>query len=118
MHSKLIIAVSTAALLGAGLFYLVIHRDSDDTPKAGLRALYEKVQVGMSRPDVEAILGAPEFPPLEQPSGETWVNYLGDSYRERDPLPHESPYSFTGMRVTYLDGKVVEKELNHQWLKK
>jgi hypothetical protein len=84
--------------------------------KPGIHELYEKLEPGMSRRQVEAVLGEPVFPPLEQPNGEVHAAYLGQEYAERSLLPHESPFMPAGISVTYLGGKLTEKSYNSQWV--
>lgn len=69
--------------------------------------LYEKINIGMSRAEVERLLGKPTAPELE---GDPHAWYL------QSP-PHyyaESPYGLGTVCVTYANGKVKSKELNPQ----
>lgn len=85
--------------------------------KAGILDLYKKITLGMSREQVEDILGEPVAVPVEQPSGEVQVAYLDHEYRERTLLPQESPRYPAGIFVTYRRGKVQEKSYNGQWVR-
>jgi hypothetical protein len=87
-------------------------------PKVGLLELYNKLKPGMTREQVEAVVGKPVLPPLVQPDGEVQVNYLGPEYRERDLAPQESPFLPAGIYVTYVGGVLTKKSYNPQWLKR
>ncbi len=77
--------------------------------------LYHQLKVGVTREQVEAILGKPLFPSLRQPSGEEELWYIREG--ERLMQPYESPWGPGGIVVTYRDGKLIEKKYNFQWVK-
>jgi hypothetical protein len=91
--------------------------------------LYSQVSTGMTRQEVENILGPPLFPAIHQP--EVGPEYLGpgDTHPEGDacwylqeaerPLdPHESPWGHGGIKIVYRDGKVIQKKYNSQWVRR
>ena len=79
-------------------------------------ALYDQLQVGMTREEVEAIVGEPMLPPLEQPDGEVNCSYVAE--RERLLERHESPWGPGGIVVTYKEGRLVKKQYNFQAVKR
>ena len=87
-------------------------------PRLGIVALFKKLEIGMSRQQVEAIVGSPVYSPLEGPGEDLRVDYLRqEEYQERGLLAHESPISLGGIFVTYRRGILVEKGYNSQWVK-
>jgi hypothetical protein len=92
----------------------VVGKEEQPKPKAGLMELYEKIKLGMTRAEVETVLGKPIIQPLNQPGGEVQVHYLGVEYRERTMLKQESPYAPAGIFATYVAGKLTKKSFNPQ----
>ena len=86
---------------------LVLFSCAHPQPEASPRSLYDQVDIGMSRADVEALLGEPVSRSFED---EAW--YLPPPQLE----PAESPYApgTIGMRFT-PDGRVASKRLNPQF---
>jgi len=78
--------------------------------------LYDQLEVGMTREEVEAIVGGPILPPLEQPDGEAQCSYVEE--RERLLGRHESPWGLGGIVVVYKEGRLVKKQYNHQAVKR
>ena len=71
--------------------------------------LFAKIQLGMSRSEVDALLGPPVVPQLS-PDGDAW--YLPPPRIE----PHESPFAHGTIGVRFgSDGRVVSKRLNPQF---
>jgi hypothetical protein len=91
--------------------------------------LYSRVGPGMTRQEVENILGPPLFPAIHQP--EVGPDYLGpgDTHPEGDACwylqdaerslsPEESPWGLGGIKIVYRDGRVIQKTYNAQWVKR
>jgi hypothetical protein len=81
------------------------HTQQTATP----RELFTKIEIGMSRSEVDAVLGAPIVPQLS-PDTDAW--YL--------PPPsiqsHESPFAPGTIGVRFAsDGRVASKRLNPQF---
>jgi hypothetical protein len=91
-------------LFGAWLVVGCAHRQGA-TP----RELFAKIEIGMSRSEVDALLGSPFLPQLS-PDDDTW--YLPPPKIES----HESPFApgAIGVRFT-IEGKVTSKYLNPQY---
>ena len=85
--------------------------------KVGIVELFKKLEIGMTRQQVEVLLGAPVRTPLKGPGEDLQVDYLGPEYAERSLLPHESPFAPAGIFVTYRRGILVKKGYNSQWVK-
>lgn len=77
--------------------------------------LYVRLEAGMTREQVEAIVGKAISTPLRQPNGEEECWYIDKS--ERHMEPHESPWGVGGIKVIYKNGKLLRKQYNHQWVK-
>ena len=76
---------------------------------AAPRELFPKIQIGMSRSEVDALLGPPVVPQLS-PDGDAW--YLPPPRIE----PHESPFAPGTVGVRFgSDGRVASKRLNPQF---
>lgn len=76
---------------------------------ASPRELLSKIEIGMERAKVEALLGASRVPDLP-PDQEVW--YLPSPQIE----PHESPYAIGTIGVRYTaEGRVASKRLNPQY---
>ncbi len=76
---------------------------------------HEKIAIGMTRREVESIVGAPISDPLRQPSGEVQCYYLDEP--ERQMQAHESPWGFSGLVVEYRNDLLIAKTYNFQWVK-
>lgn len=85
-------------------------------PRPGIVGLYNKLEIGMNRRQVEAIVGKPVLEPVKGRGDDLRVYYLGVEYAERPLLPHESPRSPAGIFVIYRDETLVEKTYNSQWV--
>ena len=71
--------------------------------------LFAKIQTGMSRSEVDALLGPPTVP-QPSPDGDAW--YLPPPKIE----PHESPFALGTIGVRFgSDGRVVSKRMNPQF---
>jgi len=94
-----------SVLLGSVLLFAgCAHRQEAATP----RQLFAKVKVGMSRSEVDAVLGPPSQP---QPSPEGHAWYLPPPRLE----PWESPFAPGTIGVRFGDdGRVASKLLNPQ----
>ena len=80
----------------------VVEKELKGNPKH----LFQRVEIGMPREQVETILGKPLVPEVE-PNG--WATYLPPAPLRR----HESP-SLGSIEITYSNGVVAEKELSYQ----
>src|SRR5436309_2498158 len=103
MHHKYF-SLMCAAFLSAWLSGCA-HQEASASP----RDLFAKVQIGMPRLQVDALLGAPSVPQLS-PDQDAW--YLPPPRIEF----HESPFApgTIGVRFT-ADGRVASKRLNPQF---
>ncbi|GEM_PF-4605974 len=72
--------------------------------------LYSQLTEGMTRAEVELIVGPPTFNEFEEKEGPSTFWYLPAPQLE----PHESPWGFCGIKVVYSEDRVLEKQLNHQ----
>jgi len=70
----------------------------------------------MTKEDVEAIVGAPISPCIRQPNGEEQYCYYDKPERRLEP--HESPMAPVGIYVVYMEGKLLRKDYNFQWVRK
>ena len=98
--SQTVSAILMCAWLAAGCAHT--HRDTS------VRELFAKIQIGMSRSQVDALLGPPTAPQLS-PDADAW--YL--------PSPriksHESPFAPGTIGIRFTDeGRVASKTLNPQ----
>jgi len=95
----------SAILFGAWLVVGCAHTRQAASPSE----LYGKIQIGMSRPEVDALLGAPTVSQLT-PDGDAW--YLPPPRIEL----YESPFApgTIGVRFT-ANGRVASKRLNPQF---
>jgi hypothetical protein len=74
--------------------------------------LFAGVRLGMTRGDVDALLG----PPVDVASSSSLSSVVEAWYLPPPPLePTESPYAKGTIGVTFSSGKVVSKRLNPQY---
>src|SRR5439155_15757676 len=83
--------------------------------KVGLMQLFDKLQPGMSRKDVEKLLGK-RIVENDVGDGSVRAYYLGYEYRERPRKDFESPFMPGGIAVTYVNDKLTKKAYNYQWV--
>jgi hypothetical protein len=95
----------SALFVGAWLVVGCAHKEHAMTS----RELFAMVEIGMSRSDVDALLGAPGVPQLSS-DGEVW-------YLPPPPIePHDSPFAPGTIGVRFAsDGTVASKRLNPQF---
>ena len=89
-------------------------RDAKAVPHSRILQLYDRLEVGMTREQVEAVVGKPLFPPLRQPKVEDEYWYI--SKAERFLESHESPWGWGGIKVNYKHGRLLRKQYNSQWV--
>ena len=105
MKERNFLRLISALLIGAWLAVGCAHIEQAASP----RELFAKVQIGMSRSEVDTLLGAPVVAQLS-PDGEAW--YLPPPRIE----PYESPIAFGTIGVRFAsDGRVASKLLNPQF---
>ena len=80
---------------------------SAESPPPDPAAVFEKIELGATRAEVEALVGPDALTGLEL-GDEVW--YFQPPVIEM----HESPWGPGGIKVTYEDGRVVAKQLNPQ----
>jgi hypothetical protein len=78
-------------------------------------SLYDQLKIGMTREQVEAIVGKPLWEPFPQSDFYATCHYIDKP--ERPLTSHESPWSFSGLVITYRDGRLIDKKYNFQWVK-
>lgn len=94
-----------SVLLGSVLIFAGCAHRQEATP----RQLFAKIEVGMSRSQVDAVLGPPSVPQVS-PESDAW--YLPPPRIE----PHESPFAPGTIGVRFGDdGRVASKRLNPQF---
>ncbi len=106
---------TVCTLMSLLLFLVVMAGCGDPISESRILRLYHQLKVGMTRDQVEAILGKPLFPSLDNSSGEEMLWYIDE--RERRMLLTESPMGPGGIRITYKDRKLIDKWYNPQWIK-
>ena len=100
-----LMSVMSALTFGACVVIGCAHRQQTASPEQ----LFARIQVGMSRSEVDALLGPPTVPQAS-PDSDAW--YLPPPRIE----PYESPFApgTIGVRFT-SDGRVASKRLNPQF---
>lgn len=96
----------------------VVQQGTRKRQRGAILSRFAQIQYGMTRDEVEAILGLPIYSPSQLRDGSVEVPYLGPERRERRASSHESLLAFAGIIVTYREGRVVEKWYNRQWVAK
>jgi outer membrane protein assembly factor BamE (lipoprotein component of BamABCDE complex) len=113
-----------ALILPTLLFYLVAGcRQEQQSPdpatalasESRILSLYDQLKIGMTKSQVQAIVGKPLFKPLRQSTGEEGCWYVDKAERKMEY--NESPWGLGGISVTYKADKLIEKEYNSQWVK-
>jgi len=92
------------------------HTAGELASESGIISLYDQLKMGMTRSQVQAIVGKPLFKPLRQPSGGEEYWYIDKP--ERKMQSHESPWGLGGIAVTYKNSRLIDKKYNHQWVKR
>ena len=85
-------------------------------PKSRILDAYARIDLGMTQSEVEKVAGEPVLPLTEGAPGKNEEVAWYIDTPERDLEAHESPWGLAGIKVTFRDGKVVEKKYNFQWV--
>src|SRR5215207_1035787 len=99
MRRRILLLGALVAVLFVFIGGALIYEQANNGRKLGLLDLYQRIDIGMPREQVEAILGPPIFANDDPPGGGVQAHYLDQEYAERSLLPHESPFLPVGISV-------------------
>ena len=110
------VILASALLAGCAEHRRLAAPERSPVSESRILSLYGRLTIGMTKDEVEAIVGRPLGQPLRQAGGEEDYHYVDKPERQLEP--HESPWSFGGLVITYKDGRLVDKKYNPQWVRR
>lgn len=101
--------------IGCGQEHQPLQTATAPVSESRILSLYDKLELDMTKSQVEAILGEPIYS-LRQQNGEEQCNCIKEP--ERTMESHESPMMFSGVLVEFKDDKLIKASYNPQWIKR
>ena len=80
-------------------------------PVERIMQMYARLQLGMSRDQVEAVVGKPILPSVSLPGNEEEFQYAGSPEQTA-----EWPWGISGLKAVFRNGLLVSKQYSLQWV--
>ena len=114
----LVILLGGGLLVGCGQQKRAASPEKVSVSESRILSLYDQLRSGMTKDEVKTIAGKPlSLQPLRDANGEEDCFYISE--REETYIePHVSPWGFSGLVITYKDGRLIRKKYNPQWVKR